>query len=46
MAIQRAQVVQTAEKYVSRGKIEPAIRATPPGKGRWSVRRAGQSVFR
>jgi pilus assembly protein FimV len=26
MAIQREQVVQTAEKYVSRGKIEPAIR--------------------
>ena len=26
MAVQREQVVQTAEKYVSRGKIEPAIR--------------------
>src|SRR4051812_37219346 len=26
MAIQREQVVQTAEKYVQRGKIEPAIR--------------------
>ena len=26
MAIKREQVVQTAEKYVSRGKIEPAIR--------------------
>jgi tetratricopeptide (TPR) repeat protein len=26
MALQREQVVQTAEKYVSRGKIEPAIR--------------------
>lgn len=26
MAIQREQVVQTAEKYVARGKIEPAIR--------------------
>jgi tetratricopeptide (TPR) repeat protein len=26
MAMQREQVVQTAEKYVSRGKIEPAIR--------------------
>ncbi len=26
MAVQREQVVQTAEKYVQRGKIEPAIR--------------------
>ncbi|HEX5757583.1 MAG TPA: tetratricopeptide repeat protein, partial [Thermoanaerobaculia bacterium] len=26
MAVQREQVVQTAEKYVSRGRIEPAIR--------------------
>ncbi len=26
MAVQREQIVQTAEKYVSRGKIEPAIR--------------------
>ncbi|HVT57782.1 MAG TPA: hypothetical protein VHR45_05240 [Thermoanaerobaculia bacterium] len=26
MAVKREQVVQTAEKYVSRGKIEPAIR--------------------
>jgi tetratricopeptide (TPR) repeat protein len=26
MALQREQVVQTAEKYVSRGRIEPAIR--------------------
>ncbi|HEX5720470.1 MAG TPA: hypothetical protein VF179_30220 [Thermoanaerobaculia bacterium] len=26
MALQREQVVQTAEKYVARGKIEPAIR--------------------
>ena len=26
MALQREQVVQSAEKYVSRGKIEPAIR--------------------
>jgi tetratricopeptide (TPR) repeat protein len=26
MAVQREQVVQTAEKYVARGKIEPAIR--------------------
>ncbi len=29
MALQREQVVQTAEKYVSRGKIEPAIQRVP-----------------
>ena len=46
MAVQREQVVQTAEKYVSRGKFEPAIREYRKAMVDLAFSRALESLWR